>query len=204
MPISYPIDLTLDLGAIAGIVGACTGIPALIISFFAFRYNTPKIIVEKAYLKLPSKNLLSNLVGRDDISSSFVDFDLEIIIRNRRGGAGSIDKPTLKIQFPNSNLHSILLFPVIKHRESIDNGQNSSTFRMLFTTEVRDGYAFNINAGQTIDDDVKYYLYGSKNLEGLKSYIENNQKAAYSLIYKDNNGKTKSFVPEIIQDEKTH
>jgi len=159
-----------------GILGSITGAIALTISYLSHRYNTPDIKIEHlVLLTAPPLWIKSEYGGKniEELRNRYLDYTLKIKVRNSRGGAGSIDKPTLLIKIPL-------------------NKNSSEEIRIFPRTEV-DNESFNITGGQSIDDVLEYDLYD----ENLHKVANNFEKLKYFIEYKDNRGKR--YIKEITE-----
>ncbi|MEO6078124.1 MAG: hypothetical protein ABIP54_05025 [Candidatus Andersenbacteria bacterium] len=179
------------LGAITGIIGAMAGAIGFVVSWLSFRYNIPKIEVETAILLLPGDWLISRSKTESDhdLKNSILEFELEISVRNKRGGSGAIDKPTLIIQTPIRKkwfqlLRSLVIKPITQHQESEQVSENTSN---IWT--VRHGRSFNVAGGEKIDDRLKYRLRGEDRFEDIRLVANNFQKLKYFIKYRDNRGR---------------
>jgi hypothetical protein len=171
-----------------GILGSITGVAGLIVAWFSFRYNTPHIEIDKMYLVVP------DWAARDwkgkslnELKSSFLDYELEIVVRNKRGGPGSIDKPNLVIGIPykvfrfiNRERH-IIIPPETQHEESEKESENVTK---LWT--VRHGRAFNLGGGERADEKLEYSVDEPKDIFDI---VNNFERLNYYAEYQDNNGK---------------
>lgn len=172
-----------------GIVGTVTGLAGMLISWLSFKYNTPKIEIDKMSLVIP------NWAARDwkgkqvsELKNNFLDFDLEIMVRNTQGGAGSIDKPNLLIKIPVGkrlfflkNWESIILLPQTQHTESERKTEN-----MTEIWTVRHGRAFNLGGGEKADENLKY---DTDKAETIYKIVQNFERLQYFIEYMDNHGK---------------
>src|ERR1039458_5426075 len=88
---------------------------SLLLSGYAVFRKRPKILVEDAYLI--HRGFPEDWRGKTaaDFGSSFMDFEVEIMIANYMAEAGSISKPDLKI---SANGKSIIVKPISAHTES--------------------------------------------------------------------------------------
>ncbi|EKD86857.1 MAG: hypothetical protein ACD_37C00121G0001, partial [uncultured bacterium] len=172
-----------------GIVGTITGVVGLFVSWFTFKYNTPNIEIDKMDLVIPDW-AKSNWKGKaiNDLKSSFLDYELEIVIRNRRGGAGSIDKPNLLIKIPDGKhllflpkYRIIVVNPQTEHTESKKESENITN---IWT--VRHGRAFNLGGGEKVDEKLEYEV---EKPEMIYAIVQNFDKLQYFAEYWDNNGK---------------
>lgn len=172
-----------------GIVGTITGAAGLMVSWFSFKYNTPKIEVEKADLIIPdwiTEDWKNKTVA--ELKSSVLEFELEIVVRNHRGGSGSIDKPILLIKIPNGKL--LWFFPKYKYlqikpvTEHFEMEKESDTTYKTWTE--RHGKSFNLAGGEKVDDKL---TYRSLNAELIHEYIKEFSAAEYFIEHTNNSGK---------------
>lgn len=176
-----------------GIVGSVTGVAGFIISWFALKYGTPQIEIDRMYLVIPDgaardwKNkTLKNL------KSNFLNYKLEIVVRNKRGGPGSIDKPNLVIGVPHKfmwlfNLERhIVIAPKTQHDESKKDTSYSGAGELWNIETVRHGRAFNLGGGEKVDEMLKYYIHKPKHIFDI---VQNFDKLNYYAEYRDNNDK---------------
>jgi len=171
-----------------GILGSITGVVGFIVSWRSFRYNTPKIEVESAVLITPHSTLISRCKSEslDQLKNQYLPFELEISVRNRRGGPGSIDKPILIIKVPFQNqwfnrFKKIEVKPITQHMESERINENTSSH-----WTVRHGRAFNVAGGEKVDDRLEYWMKGAENVHLTATNFE---KLKYYIQYRDNRGR---------------
>jgi hypothetical protein len=164
----------------SGIVGAATGLFALFISWLNFHYLTPKIKIDKTYLIVPDETVIG-LVNRtiEDLKSSYLDFQLEIVVRNKRGGRGSIDKPDLVIEFQDATIARIPPETEEIEYKKIDNNTTE-------TSVVRYGRSFNVDGGQKVDDQLEYELLEP---ETIHKIVRNFPNLKYYIEYTDHKGR---------------
>lgn len=175
-------------GVVTGAIGTITGVISLFISWFNHKYNTPKIEIDRMYLIIPHW-VSTDWAGKTvkDLENYFLDYELEIVVRNKTGGAGSIDKPRLVIQIPNGkNLFfkkykSICAYPSTAHMESEKKSEN-----MTESWTVRHGKAFNLGGGEKADDRLEYEVENPQNIFDI---VNNFNRLMYFVDYVDNNGK---------------
>jgi hypothetical protein len=173
-----------------GIIGTVSGLTGVIISWLTFKYNTPGIEIEKMRLIIP------DWAGRDwkgksikDLESNVLEFKMEIIVRNKSGGAGSIDKPTLLLNIPDGKklllipkFRTIRISPVTQHQEYQKESDNITKF-----WTVRHGKAFNLGAGEKSDEELEYEIY--RNPQLIHEIVENLENIKYLVEFRDNKGK---------------
>lgn len=172
-----------------GIVGTITGVAGLTVSWFAFKYNTPSIEIDKMYLTIPDwikRDWISKTVA--DLKDSYLDYKLEIVVRNKRGGAGSIDKPNLLLKIPDGKhllflpkYRTIVAYPETEHTESKKESENITS---VWT--VRHGRAFNLGGGEKLDEKLEYEV---EKPEMIYAIVQNFDKLQYYVEYSDNNGR---------------
>jgi hypothetical protein len=176
------------IGAITGIIGTVTGAIGLLISWINSRYNTPKIEIDKLDLIAPhyDRTDIENKVVRD-FESGFLDYALEIVVRNKTGGAGSIDKPYLMIGIPTGKniffkkYRYLKIQPETEHTESKKESESVTKY-----WTVRHGRSFNLNGGEKIDDRLEY---GIEKPQDIFDILKNFNSVNYSIEYTDNHGK---------------
>jgi len=172
-----------------GIIGTITGCAGLIVSWFSFKYNTPKVEIDKMYLVIPDGGMPDwKNKSEAELKSSYLDYELEIVVSNRRGGAGSIDKPNLLIKIPSgkqffllNKYKAIVSYPQTQHTES---KQESESVTSYWT--VRHGRAFNLGGGEKVDEKLEYNI---DKPDMIYAIVQNFDKLQYFVEYWDNNGK---------------
>lgn len=192
-----PNFFSIDLGLILAGIG-------LAISGANYFYSKPKIKIYRESLFIESflianeQNTLENLINRT--SDIWINFYLEIFIRNEKGGDGSITKPILEIKIREKMFKwkPIQLPPTIEHHESerVDDHTTSSW-------TVRDGAAYNLSASSYLDDMLKYNMrIGTKESEKetLKLLASPDVLKKYTLIYFDNKGNKRTKRIREIKD----
>jgi hypothetical protein len=171
-----------------GILGSITGVAGLIIGWFSFKYNTPKIEIDKMHLVVPDwaeRDLKGKTIQQ--LESRYLDYELEIVVRNKRGGAGSIDKPNLVIGIPNkafyfiNSYRYIILPPDTEHEESKKENESITNF-----WTVRHGRAFNLGGGEKVDENLEYESDDPKQIFDI---VQNFSNIRYYTEYRDNNGR---------------
>lgn len=189
-----------------GIVGSITGIAGLIVGWFSFRYNTPKVEIEEATLMIPDwifRDWKEKTV--EQLKNSVLEFELEIVVRNGRGGSGSIDKPLLVIKIPDGKryrifrkLRYIKIRPVTEHFESEKESEN-----LYKTWTERHGRSFNLVGGEKADARLTYQTY--KYPKNIFDYIKFHEKIEYLLEYKNNTGKKRQMkIKKIVNETDQH
>ncbi len=171
-----------------GIAGIITGILGLIISWINWKYFKPEIEIAETKLSIPGSIVWNSLVDKklEEIKYASLDYNLYIRLKNKKGGPGSIEKPTLIIKVSNENLE-INISPRTKSYES--NKIDSNTYS---TKVIRRGDAWNFNGGETIDDELDYKVRGSNNIYKI---VNNREKLLYFVEYQNNFGK--KFIKKI-------
>ncbi len=173
-----------------GILGSITGIVGLIVSWFSFKYNTPKITVEETHLIIPDW-VARDWNGRilEELKNSVLEFELEITVRNERGGSGSIDKPVLLISIPEKTVwrfftkrRIIKIQPVTEHTEWEKESENVTKAWV-----ERHGRAFNLSGGEKVDEKLTYQTYRFP--KNIMDYVNNFDNAKYYIEYRNNFGK---------------
>jgi hypothetical protein len=174
-----------------GILGTISGLLGIMLGWVSFKYNKPKIEIEEAILTIPNW-VKRDWVGRpiSQLTNNVLEFELDVVVRNERGGSGSISKPQLKLYFPAKNkfillknYKSILIKPITEHVEY----EKESESVTKFWTE-RHGRAFNLTGGEKIDERLTYRV--SRNPQLISDYVKNIDVIKYSLEYTNNFGKT--------------
>ncbi len=183
-----------------GILGTVTGVSGVLISWLGFKYNKPKIKIERITLVIPDW-ISTDWAGKTikDLESKVLSFELEIQVSNRKGGAGSIDKPTLLIVVPRkkrswfSRSEVLKIYPRTQHEEYERESGNITTYRT-----VRHGKSFNLGSGEKADEKLKYISYNAKIIQ---KYANNLSRASYYIEYVDNKGKRhKEKIRKILKE----
>mgnify|MGYP001557919009 CR=1 FL=1 len=172
-----------------GIVGTVSGLTGVFVSWFSFQYNTPKIEIDRMYLIIPDrippewKNKTVN-----ELKNSYLDYTLEIVVRNKRGGAGSIDKPNLLVKISGdkrfiffTKYRTIVVHPQTQHTEYEKEDENVTSYRT-----VRHGKAFNLSGGEKADEKLEYDV---EKPDMIHAIVQNFESIKYFVEYWDNNGK---------------
>lgn len=185
-----------------GIVGTVSGALGLLISWLNWRYSKPHIRIAELILTRPSKTQIANYKGKseEELSSNFLVYKVDIRLRNKKGGAGSIEKPYLVITVLSKKLslfhrwwHDIRIKPVTSH---IETTQISS---YLSSSEViRHGEAWNFNGGQIVDDELEYRIRNPSDLVAISSSYD---AMRYSMEYHDNFGRKFRKQIDNIEDD---
>lgn len=173
-----------------GILGSTTGIAGLVVSWLVYQYNTPKIEIANIVLIRPNPEWIKEHLAKkskDFLKGRYIHYEIDILVRNRRGGSGSIDKPTLLIKIPIKKILSYFqLYDTVvvspKTEEIVSERINSI---MSKSHTVRRGYAFNLLGGQSIDGRLEYII---ENPEALEEIIENYDSLKYYIGYSNNFG----------------
>lgn len=177
-------------GTVTGIIGAIGGIIGVLVSWFSFKYNTPKIEVEELSLTIPDW-VFRDWKGKsiEQLKDNVLEFELEIVVRNTQGGSGSIDKPVLAIKIPDGKQFKfftryklIRIKPVTEHYEREQESDN-----VYKTWTERHGRAFNLSGGEKIDDKLTYQTYSNPKI--IHDYIQQNEHAEYFIEFRNNMGK---------------
>lgn len=191
-----------------GIVGSITGIAGLIVSWFSFRYNTPNIDVEELVLFVP-KWIAEDWGNRElkQLEGSVLEFELEVVVRNKRGGSGSIRKPDLIVTTPLSKKwfltkwHTFKLEPITEHFESEEMPGGNGAGQYYKTWTERHGRSFNLTGGERLDDKLTYHTYHKPEL--IKQYALNMSKAKYWIEFSDMHGKLRRIRITDIRNKRT-
>ncbi len=190
-------------GAVTGTFGTVTSIIALVISWISSRYNTPNIKITELSLQIPdwTPEEFANKLP-EQLKGKYADFELDVIVKNSRGGSGSIDKPKLLIRLPDGkrwrflpNYRYIKLPPRTVEHEYKQETENVSSW---ITNNL--GKAFNLVGGQSVDDTLAYTIKG----QTLHDYARNFDAASYFIEYHNNFGKKKRIrIKELIRESDT-
>lgn len=180
-----------------GIIGTISGLSGVLISWINHNYNTPKIEIDRANLIIPDKILIEwSKQSLKQLNSAYLEYKLEIVVRNSKGGAGSVDKPNLLIKIPSEKrllgfpcFRTIRSFPETEHQEYEKESENTTKF-----WTVRHGKAFNLEGGEKVDDKLEYSI---ENPEMVYQIAHNFEKIKYLIEYRDNKGK--KYVKEITE-----
>ena len=158
-----------------GIVGTTTGIFGFFISLLNWRYSKPKIKIAKLYLETTSPKRISEWYlnkTEEQLRGHLLHFKLHVILKNKGGGNGSIEKPFLLVSVPQ-NYNRIF----------------KGCKKIVLKPQVRDsGVAWNLTGGETQNDEVEYYIWGQSNARDLISAAKNYEQLKYAIEYKDNFG----------------
>ena len=160
-----------------GVIGALTGISGLLISWMNWRYGKPAIEISSLRLtRINPKWVTSQHASKsiEELKNHFLLFTLDLRMRNKKGGSGSIEKPDLVISIPGKS-RLFLFGNILKVRikPSID-------------TDIVDGKAWNFTGGQTRDDAVRYAL---SQADDFYKVVQNYERTSYSIEYFDNFGR---------------
>lgn len=188
-----------------GIIGTISGITGVIISWLTFKYNTPGIDIEKMHLIIPdwaSRDWKGKSIK--DLESNVLEFKMEIIVRNKSGGAGSIDKPTLLLNIPDGTkfllipkFRTIRISPVTQHQEYQKESDNITKF-----WTVRHGKSFNLGAGEKSDEELEYEIYNNPQL--IYEIVQNFDSIKYLVEFWDNKGKRhERQILQIVRESET-
>ena len=172
-----------------GIIGAITGGIGLAVSWLTLKYNTPKIEIDNMYLVVPDESFIAlKNKAISDMKSSYLDYELEIVVRNKRGGPGSIDKPNLLIKIPDGKrlillpkYKTIVAHPQTEHTESKKESENITSY-----WTVRHGRSFNLGGGEKTDEKLEYEI---EKTDMIYAIIQNSNELLYYVEFWDNNGK---------------
>jgi hypothetical protein len=165
-----------------GIVGTASGALGLFISWLNWNYSKPKIEISelKLFRRKPEQiNEWYSGKTKDQMRNHILDFELHTVIKNKKGGSGSIEKPLLIISAPN-NFKEISINPRTKYYESIKIDSSTSE-----TRTIDQGKAWNLEGGQTINDEIEYSV---NNVDDLYDVVTNYKELNYSIRYRDNFG----------------
>jgi len=172
-----------------GIIGTIAGAAGLVVSWFTFKYNTPEIEIDKMFLIVPD-DAIPHWKNKSEVElkNGYLDYELEIVVRNKRGGAGSIDKPNLLIKIPDGK-HYLLLpkyriitaCPQTEHTESKKESESVTSY-----WTVRHGRSFNLGGGEKADEKLEYEV---EKPDMIHAIVQNYDKLKYFVEYWDNGGK---------------
>lgn len=152
--------------------------------------NVSNTILESPFLTESFLNKLTKHPEQINNQYRYYFFFLHFDVRNKSSGSGSIDKPTLILQFGNDNFS---LEPLT--RFSRWEKTANSTFR---TVNKDLGGTIFLRGGDSKKERIQYML--PKSNEDLWSHIRNEVKEAkYHVVFGDNLGKTyTSSIDEIV------
>jgi len=178
-----------------GIVGTASGALGIIISWLNWRYSKPKIKITELCLEAYNPGWVQssyNITNKEDLRSHYLSFKLNIVLKNKKGGSGSIEKPILVLIIPKNGQFLFIKISekvFIKPQTKYYNGSDFSD----------SGVAWNLKGGETINDELEYDLCGDKDIEKMIRVIKNYKNLQYSIEYSDNFGrKYNSEVKNII------
>src|ERR1700722_987445 len=146
------------IGVIAGGIGAVTGLISLGVSIFTYRYNIPDIKITELELQYPDH--MVQLAGQtvEQLKNHYLEFELSVVVKNKRGGSGSIDKPILLLRTPKDKIFGIYQrYSFIKMNPTItstDYIKKSENITSIITNNL--GSSFNVAGGETINDVLSY------------------------------------------------
>lgn len=179
-----------------GIVGAFSGVIALIISFLNWGRSRPKIVVTK--VSLVRKNPMQiaewfNSKSKDQIRDHILDFDLHIVIINKSSSSGSIEKP--RLVFSTHSGKKISIAPYKAYSEPADK-LNPAAWKFkskeLETT-------WKLEGGEIVEDDIKYVV---ENADDIYEIVDNYTVTAYLIEFTDNFGKIHKMPISSVFEEK--
>lgn len=174
-----------------GLLGSITGAIALLVSVISYRYNKPSVVIDPPSLHLPPFKSLANR-SRVELENTFLRWQLDLWVRNTRGGTGSVEKPTLVIKFPKIHLFSkrreIKLEPRIQDvaRHTIERREGRTSWEEV---PILDARHFNLQGGSSMHELLEYILSDAPN--AIHDLIENSKKLEYFAVYRDNRGESK-------------
>tara|TARA_Y100000310_G_C20337724_1_gene648308 strand:- start:177 stop:515 length:339 start_codon:yes stop_codon:yes gene_type:complete len=92
-------------------------------------------VIDDLTLRAPRQNFIASLANEsvEQLKNRFIDWKLDIYVRNARGGPGSITKPSLLIRFPGSRKAFFArreeseLFPRVRDHEECNRRQEGIT-----------------------------------------------------------------------------
>ncbi|HZP55808.1 MAG TPA: hypothetical protein VFB03_03510 [Candidatus Saccharimonadales bacterium] len=171
-----------------GILGSVAGLAGLFISWLSFRYNIPKVQVESTLLVTPPPEIVTRSQGKSlaELENQLIPYELEISVRNKRGGSGSIDKPMLVIKTPVKkhwwNPSKKIEVPPITERPEMERVSETRWNTWI----ERHGRSFNLGGGEKIDDRLEYLIRRPENVHLI---VNNYERLRYFIQYRDNRGK---------------
>ena len=186
-----------------GIVGTISGTLGLFISWLNWRYSKPSISIAELILTRPRERNIKECFkdkSEKNLEHNFIEYKLKIRLRNKKGGAGSVEKPYLVITVYSkkfSLFHRwwtyIKLKPQTSHIETTQISPNVSNYEI-----IRHGEAWNFAGGQIIDDELEYR---TRNARDLLSVVSNYENLKYSIEYHNNFGKRFRKDIEVIEED---
>jgi len=188
-----------------GLLGSVTGVIALIITFFSYKYNTPSIVIDRLSLSLPP---FKALAGRstEEMRNSYLGWELDMWVRNSQGGKGSIEKPNLVIKFPKTD--SVPLFSKQReleleprvHDVAKQNVVTEGSMTRWDEVSILDSRHFNLEGGSSMHERLSYMYFDAP--EDIYDLTQNFQQLEYSAVYHDNRGKRKTIKITKITEER--
>lgn len=178
-----------------GIVGTASGLLGLVISWLNWQYSKPKIELVKLELDTPRYKGFLKQTKRKEYWEIYT---LHIRFRNKKGGSGSVEKPSLIVKYPQGkkflfiqNYKEYRLNPRTEHSKQhrVDSHNSLSTYEIEV---IRHGEAWNIGGGGMVDDELEYIFKH----EDFYILAQNSTELKYFIEYHNNFG-TK-FYKEII------
>jgi len=178
-----------------GIIGTVSGALGLIVSWLNWRYSKPKIKMAELCLEIYKPEWVQssyNIANKENLRSHYLPFKLSVVLKNKKGGSGSIEKPILVLIIPENGKFLFIKFfkkVFIKPRTKYYNGSDFSD----------SGVAWNLKGGETINDELEYDLHGDGDIEKMIRVIKNYKNLRYFIEYSDNFGrKYNSEIKNII------
>lgn len=170
---------------IIALVGAISGLYALFV-------KRPKIVIESA--TLIRRPFPEDWVNKDaeDFKSSFIEFEVEILVANYMAESGSITKPGLIIK---ANNKSISQGGSYGHSEWVQDDPNRSHLETY-----RYGRSFIVPPYGREDDRLKYTI--SDDPDKIEFIVKNSSILEFELSYKNHKGKDKHYkIAKVIERE---
>jgi hypothetical protein len=167
-----------------GYIGTLTGIIALFMSWRTSNYSKPNIRLAKLTLVRRNAKEMdrwsTNTTTKDQMRNYIITHKIQIKLRNKKGGSGSIDKPMLVISTPN--LGRIRIKPRTKEYERVQINSNTSS-----TETIDMGEEWHLNGGEIISDELEYIIHNDE--EKLFEILKNYDRLEYAVEYYNNSGK---------------
>ncbi len=167
-----------------GYIGTLTGIIALFMSWRTSNYSKPNIRIAKLTLVRRNAKEMdrwsTNTTTKDQMRNYIITHKIQIKLRNKKGGSGSIDKPMLVISTPN--LGRIRIKPRTKEYERVQINSNTSS-----TETIDMGEEWHLNGGEIISDELEYIIHNDE--EKLFEILKNYDRLEYAVEYYNNSGK---------------
>ena len=159
------------------------GLFSLILSLSNRHQLKPKIILSK--LELIRKNPLQikewyEHKSREHIVDHMLDFQLNLILKNKGGGQVSVEKPSLLFIMPSGKQIRAEPF-VISNQPGQDTPVPSA-----WTIPVQKETSWSLSGGQILQKEVRYVI---SDINDLYEIVDNYSLTAYAIEYSDGLGK---------------